>query len=50
MIVCDGFVGNIVLKISEGLAVATMKMLREEILKSTLAKLGYFLALLVDHP
>lgn len=44
VIVCDGFVGNIVLKISEGLAVATMKMLREEILKSTLAKLGYFLA------
>ncbi len=44
VVVCDGFVGNIVLKISEGLAVATMKMLREEILKSTLAKLGYFLA------
>ena len=44
VVVCDGFVGNIVLKISEGLATATMKMLREEILKSTLAKLGYFLA------
>ncbi len=44
VIVCDGFVGNIVLKISEGLAEAAMKMLREEILKSTLAKLGYLLA------
>ena len=44
VVVCDGFVGNIVLKISEGLAEATMKMLREEILKSTLAKVGYFLA------
>ena len=44
VIVCDGFVGNIVLKISEGLAEAAMKMLREEILKSTLAKIGYLLA------
>jgi glycerol-3-phosphate acyltransferase PlsX len=44
VVVCDGFVGNIVLKISEGLAEATMKMLREEILKSMLAKVGYFLA------
>jgi glycerol-3-phosphate acyltransferase PlsX len=44
VVVCDGFVGNIVLKISEGLAVATMKMLRDEILKSLLAKLGYLLA------
>jgi glycerol-3-phosphate acyltransferase PlsX len=44
VVVCDGFVGNIVLKISEGLAEATIKMLREEILKSKLAKLGYLLA------
>lgn len=44
VIVCDGFVGNICLKISEGLVEAAMKMLREEILKSTLAKIGYFLA------
>ena len=44
VVVCDGFVGNIVLKISEGLAVATMKMLRDEILKSIWAKLGYLLA------
>ena len=44
VVVCDGFVGNIVLKISEGLAEAIMTMLREEIVKSTLAKLGYLLA------
>jgi len=44
VIVCDGFVGNICLKISEGLAEAAMKMLRDEILKSTLAKVGYLLA------
>ncbi len=44
VIVCDGFVGNICLKISEGLAEAAMKMLRDEILKSTLAKIGYLLA------
>ena len=44
VVVCDGFVGNMVLKISEGLAVATMKMLRDEILKSLLAKVGYLLA------
>jgi len=44
VIVCDGFVGNICLKISEGLAEAAMQMLRDEILKSPLAKLGYLLA------
>ena len=44
VIVCDGFVGNICLKISEGLAEAAMKMLRDEIGKSTMAKIGYLLA------
>lgn len=44
VIVCDGFVGNICLKISEGLAESAMKMLRDEILKSLLAKIGYLLA------
>lgn len=44
VIVCDGFVGNICLKISEGLAESAMKMLRDEILKSTMAKIGYLLA------
>lgn len=44
VIVCDGFVGNICLKVSEGLAEAAMLMLRDEILKSISAKIGYLLA------
>jgi len=44
VIVCDGFVGNNILKVSEGLADAIMQMLRSEISKSSLAKLGYLLA------
>ncbi len=44
VIVCDGFVGNICLKVSEGLAEAAMQMLRNEILKSLAAKIGYLLA------
>ena len=44
VIICDGFVGNICLKISEGLAEAAMKMLKDEIIKSNRAKLGYLLA------
>ncbi|MHB1351342.1 MAG: phosphate acyltransferase PlsX [Desulfobulbus sp.] len=43
VIVCDGFVGNISLKVSEGLADAAMQMLRTEILKSLRAKIGYLL-------
>lgn len=44
VVVCDGFVGNVVLKTSEGLADAIGKMLKEEIKKSALAKLGYLLS------
>ncbi len=44
VIVCDGFVGNVCLKLSEGLAEAVLSMLREEILKDFKAKLGYVLA------
>lgn len=43
VIVCDGFVGNVSLKVSEGLAEAAMKMLKSEIEKSLQAKLGYLL-------
>ncbi|BCO08648.1 phosphate acyltransferase [Desulfolithobacter dissulfuricans] len=43
VIVCDGFVGNISLKISEGLAEAAMQMLKDEIMKSLRAKIGYLL-------
>ena len=43
VVVCDGFVGNISLKISEGLAEAAMYMLKDEIMKSIRAKIGYLL-------
>ncbi|UCD66964.1 MAG: phosphate acyltransferase PlsX [Deltaproteobacteria bacterium] len=44
VIVCDGFVGNVCLKVSEGLAEAIMSMLRTEMSKSFMAKMGYLLA------
>ncbi len=43
VIVCDGFIGNVALKISEGLADALVQMLKREILASTLGKLGGWL-------
>jgi glycerol-3-phosphate acyltransferase PlsX len=43
VVVCDGFVGNVALKISEGLADAIGTILRDEIEKSLRAKLGYLL-------
>jgi glycerol-3-phosphate acyltransferase PlsX len=42
VVVCDGFVGNIVLKISEGLAEAIQQMLKAEIKKSWQASLASF--------
>jgi glycerol-3-phosphate acyltransferase PlsX len=44
VIVCDGFVGNVCLKVSEGLAEAIISMLRTEMSKSSMAKIGYLLA------
>lgn len=43
VVVCDGFVGNVVLKLSEGLAEAVGAMLKEEIASSFLSKVGYLL-------
>ncbi|MDA8417960.1 MAG: phosphate acyltransferase PlsX [Desulfobacteraceae bacterium] len=43
VMVCDGFVGNICLKLSEGLAEALVAMLREELSKSLTSKVGYLL-------
>jgi len=43
VVVCDGFVGNVVLKLSEGLSDAAGKMVKQEILKSWVSKLGYLL-------
>ena len=44
VIVCDGFVGNICLKVSEGLVEAATEMIRKGIMGSFKAKIGYFLA------
>ncbi len=44
VVVCDGFVGNVVLKLSEGLVESVGKMLKDEIMRSFLAKIGYLMA------
>jgi len=44
VIICDGFVGNICLKVSEGLVEAATEMIRAGIMASFKAKVGYFLA------
>ena len=43
VIVCDGFIGNIVLKVCESLERIFKELLREEISKEVLAKLGAYL-------
>ena len=42
--VCDGFVGNIVLKFMEGLAQTMMGTIKEELMSTKLSKLGALLA------
>jgi glycerol-3-phosphate acyltransferase PlsX len=44
VVVCDGFVGNVLLKVSEGLAQAVNTLLRREIESRFTAKLGYLLS------
>jgi len=44
VVVCDGFVGNIVLKASEGLAQVLFKMMKEEIAKNWAARFSTALA------
>ena len=44
VVVCDGFVGNITLKVTEGVATMMVKMLKHEINSSLLAKIGAFIA------
>ncbi|MFW5730172.1 MAG: phosphate acyltransferase PlsX [Desulfonatronovibrionaceae bacterium] len=45
VIVCDGFVGNVSLKLMEGLAISLTKILKEEVRKSWLARLGFLLGI-----
>ena len=44
VVVCDGFVGNVVLKLIEGVAETLYNSIREEIDRSILAKVGMLLA------
>lgn len=43
VVVCDGFIGNVVLKTSEGLAEVILKMLKREIADVATGRLGYLL-------
>jgi glycerol-3-phosphate acyltransferase PlsX len=43
VVVCDGFTGNVVLKTSEGLADAIVKILKREIAEQSVGRLGYLL-------
>ncbi len=43
VVVCDGFIGNVVLKVSEAVAESVGQFLREDIEKSLITKLGYLL-------
>lgn len=43
VVVCDGFIGNIVLKVSEGLAETILKMLKREIANIKTGKIGYLM-------
>lgn len=44
VIVCDGFIGNVALKVSEGLVEMVYKMLRESLEATITRKIGYVLA------
>jgi len=45
VIVCDGFVGNVVLKTSESLGMIILEMIKEEVEKSLISKIGAALIL-----
>ena len=44
MIVCDGFIGNVALKVSEGLVDMIRKMLGESMKATVTRQLGYILS------
>lgn len=44
VVVCDGLVGNVVLKLTEGLSKTLMGMIKEELMSSWISKLGAVLA------
>lgn len=44
IVVCDGFVGNVILKVTEGVGLMLFKLLKENLSKSWLIKLGALIA------
>lgn len=44
VVVCDGFVGNVLLKLGEGMALGLFRIIREEMRRSTRAKIAVWLA------
>src|SRR5436853_3038538 len=44
VVVCDGFVGNVILKTCESIAVALFQWLKHELMRTTMRKAGAFLA------
>jgi glycerol-3-phosphate acyltransferase PlsX len=44
VVVCDGFVGNVILKTCESIAVAIFKWLKHELMRTTKRKIGAYLA------
>lgn len=45
VIVCDGFVGNVILKLTEGVAMTLMSMLKKAFQNNIISKLGAFMLL-----
>jgi glycerol-3-phosphate acyltransferase PlsX len=43
IVVCDGFVGNVLLKLGEGMAIGLFQIIREEVRRSTRAKIAVWL-------
>jgi len=43
VLVCDGFVGNVMLKLIEGVAMGLFRMIKEELTKNAVAKMGAML-------
>src|SRR5260370_22319918 len=44
VVVCDGFVGNVILKTCESIAVAMFQWLKHELMRTRMRKVGAFLA------
>lgn len=45
IVVCDGFVGNVALKLSEGLAISIGRMLKRELTRGIFSRIGALLAI-----